>query len=843
METVRKLYDVEQCSKKGLFSFLNSDTNRKFQTAIFINNLLDEYGISYTKESLEKEVNDTFINGFINKKEEEYFKNSIVNKLIRFKDYLNFNGFNLVGAPSSKIIELNGTQIRIKYDLILEKDGVVFVSRVKDKKPDLKLRGKIDETAIFKSIELYGLYSIGKKIFPTKEVKGAIFYLANEKDTNSFNGLSEFEFKNGKNIVTHSFEDPIDVNAVKSRLNKILNNDKCGNCDDCYYTRLCNFTKDLKPVVKKEKKVIKNKEIQLTEQQEIFSQFDNGNCLVLAIAGSGKSTVLANRFTELIKKGVKAETILGLTFTIQGVIELKDKLNYWGASKGVDCSKIKIMTFNEFCYDLIKKNHIKLGYTDEPKILDKLERIKIISALLDKNKPISTLNYVNPTMDYMKAKGAVFACMELIDEIDIGQYLEVEDIMDITRLNEENAKTLSLIFNEYKSIMKNNNYINIEQQIELGSILLKPAMIDTLGYEHIVVDEAQDTNLAQLNILTKLSKYLNFKSLAICGDDSQSIYGWRGADNKLLVELDKYIPDLFRIKLEDNFRSTIEICNLANLLNNKNTVRIDKEMKAKKHGKKPELIKASPDIIAKEIKSLIDNGESLSDIAFIARNKKELVNMQFELKKLQIPSIVAVSELLIDNHYFRNIADLANFYTNYDLTLNFSNYLNMIKSDEFNNAIDLNKFIEEEKELLISKIDLMSEEDKLNYYLESIKPLSKESNAIDDFMNLCKGKGFKTIKELTKYVNDLINFKSDITTKKDIEGINAVTLITAHSSKGKEYKNVFLSLDSLKEKTNDIEEERRILFVAITRAKEFLKISYDKNSIWSNEISECLRFI
>lgn len=842
MQTVRKLYEVEKCSRRGLFSFINSEENRGLKTTIFITNLLEEYGLSFTKDMVSNMLDEDFKDGFINKKEEEFFKNSLVNKLMRFKNYLDDNGYNLAGKPSTKIVELGGQSIRVKYDLVLEKDGVVFVGRVKNSKPDLKLSGKKDETAIYKSIELYSLYTAGQKMFPTKEVKGIIFYLTNEKDTTDYNNLSEFEFKKGKNMVSYSFENNSDIEYVKKRLEKILNNKECGDCSDCYYDRLCNFVKNPKKEVSNvSKDTIVKKEVELTDSQKMLTWFTLGVCRVSAIAGSGKSTVLAKRFVELVKEGVDPKKIIGLTFTVQGVIELVDKINYWGAYEGVDCKDIKIATFNQFCFDLVKENYIKLGYTETPKVLDRLDKVKIISNLLDKNEPILGLNYANPLMDFYKAKGAIFACIELIESIDIGQPLCVEEVSEITRLDEKNAMILLNIFKEYKAYLIENNYITIENQLELGSQLLKPAMVDVLGYEHIVVDEAQDTNIPQLNILLKLRKYSNFKSLAICGDDSQSIYGWRGADNKILVELDKYFPELFDIKLEDNFRSTKEICDLANKLNDNNTLKIDKKMKAHRRGKKPTINEASIEDIAKEIQQLIIDGEEMKDIAFIARNKAELVQMQMELKKLSIPSDIKVSELLIDNNYFKNICDLANFFVNEEDVLGFSQYLNMVKFDEFKTTTNLEAFINSEKEEFINKLNSLNDEEKLEYYLSLIEDLAKESNAVEFFLSLIKEKEFKNIYQLVNYTKELINLKSDIIIEKNSDNIDSINLITAHSSKGKEYKNVLISLDSFKQKRaiND-DEERRTLFVAITRAKENLKIFYKKDYSWQREIKEAL---
>lgn len=844
MLTVRKLYDMEKCYKKGDFSFLNSAGNRSFTTAIFIKSLLEEHGLIFDREILEEMIDETFKSGFINKKEEDFFKNSLINRLLRFKTYLETNDYEFKEKPGAKLITLGKESIRANYDLILQKGDTIFVARVKNSKPSLKLRGHLDETAVNKSIELYSLYETGKQLFPGKEIEGAIFHLTNEKDSSSnYKDLGEFEFKKGKNIISYSFEEKSDIENVKKRLKKILDNDTCGDCKDCYYNSLCNFVNNPKKEIKKEDKSVTSKKVSLTDSQEILTDFKNGVARVSAIPGSGKSTTLGNRFATLVEGGTNPSSILGLTFTIQGVIELKEKIKYWADVKGLDCKGINVFTFNEFCYNLVKDNYKKLGFSEVPKILAKLEKTKIISDLLDKNKTMNSLNYSNPLMDFHKAKGAIFRCIELIESIDFGEPLGVLEVSEITRLNEYDSEILLDIFYEYKDILKKNNYITLENQIELGSTLLKPAMVDTLGYEHIIVDEAQDTNIPQLNIILKLRKYSNFKSLVICGDEAQAIYGWRGADNKILVELKKYLPDLFDIKLEDNFRSTKEICSLANNLNNLNTYKINKKMIAHKNGKKPALILNDIVGIANEIKNLIDNGEALKDIAFIARNKKELEKMQMELKKLNIPANVIVSELLIENMYFNNVADLANFFVNTELTLNLSNYLNMIKGNKLSKAKDLEEFINDEKEAFINKLDSLSNEEKFNYYIKLISELIEESSAIKSFIHLIEEKNFKEINQLVVYINELRDFKSDIVIENDSLNDNSVNLITAHSSKGKEYKNVLISLDSfkLKSKCSDIDEERRCLFVAITRAKETLKLFYKNDKHWSDEIEHCLK--
>lgn len=848
MKTVRELYELEECYNKDYYSFIKGGSSRQLETTIIIDEIIKNYKLNFNEADVSQILNDKLKVPFISENEKALYISMLIQKMIRMKEYLKNQGFTVLRKPSSKSVKVGTETIKAKYSFILkDKDGNIIVARIKNRKPELTYLGRKDTTSVKKSVELYCLEAIGKEYYPNQNVEGAIIYLTNKEDSKTFVDMKGFEKKKGYNIIRYSFDD-IDEKSVLERVSKIKNN-KCTkeDCNMCRFNILCNFTP---------RKVNKSSNIKgllptktsspttkLTPSQKNFTLFDNGICRVLATAGSGKTTVIVNRVIELIKKGYEAKRMLLITFTNQGVVELSEKLKYWSTVKNVDSKNVKITTFNNFCQELIEKHYTKFGFTEAPTILDTVTDYKIILNILDKNAIIEEYDYINPLREIFNAKGAVLKAKEHLEAIAGLPYLDPEDVADITNLSIDSSKILLNIYNEYTAIKKAKNLISINEQMALGLNLLTIEETEALGYEHIVVDEAQDTNSVQLNIISKIIDNSYFKSLAFCGDDSQAIYSWRGANNKLLLELDDYYDDVFDIVLDQNFRSTKQICDLSNNINKLNDSKVDKHAFSTRNGKKPTLIQKSLNEIALDIKSMIDSGVSPKDIAFIARTKKELLAMETELKVINIDSLVYASELLIENNYFKSIYSLTNFLADNDSQLDFCNFYHSFYYDTYINTLNKKNSLKKAYEDYVHKVEVMDDSEKLTLFNEELKMFAEYNETVNSIKKIIDNNKFTTFSDLFKYLNDLVLYKSDISITKESEDENSVNLITAHSSKGKEFDVVFLNISefSSNKKKEELEEERRLLFVGITRAKNILNITYQtyKNR-WYDEIASSL---
>lgn len=319
-----------------------------------------------------------------------------------------------------------------------------------------------------------------------------------------------------------------------------------------------------------------------------------------------------------------------------------------------------------------------------------------------------------------------------------------------------------------------------------------------------------------------------------------SIFGFRNTSQENILNFHLMFNEVKDIKIIENFRSTPEIVDLANALNDLNKHKIDKKLiSGAKHGDKPVLISFSSiakeyTFIAKEIKRLLQTYEP-EDIAIIARKKSELFEMEEFLTKEDIPYTIDVPEPLIKDTNIKIIKSLISFLDNPEITQGIFEYLFVatdgfkgISKDKIKNIIDMEK---QEYTKILKEIDEeKTDEFKLNLLYKMIHLLKDES--LSKFISEIKEKKYN-FNELKGYISKFIEYEDGKTIEKIEKRYKAVTLTTAHTSKGKEFPVVFNILDGYKSDRTlkAIEEERRTLYVALTRAKEKLYITYKTRQI------------
>lgn len=567
---------------------------------------------------------------------------------------------------------------------------------------------------------------------------------------------------------------------------------------------------------------------------------------------SHNTTTMVMRAIELFKKGYKAEDILMITFTNKGCQELKEKIRYWldyYKIKGINTKRLNIYTFNSFGGEIISKEWERLGFKKEPKLASMIDINDVIKDLLSEYDNISWLNYKNPLINFPHVKGAfkqLLIYFNLIKSFNYDEETFCREVLLKEGLElDEVLKKSSIVFelyNKFNEKLKEKQLLQYQDQILYLTELFKKyiELIDTYGYKHVVIDEFQDTNISQIKLLHLLEEYKDLKSLMAVGDSSQSIFSFMNATPKNIINFHKEFNNTKDIFLVDNFRSTPQICNTANKLDRLNIQRIDKDIiSRKKDGELPQLLKFKTlddeyKYIANLIEERMEYGIPRHEICFIVRTKKELLELQKYLNEKSIPNIIEVSELYIDNTSVQTIINLANFFKNNEYDYYLAEYLYIVDKLGSMTLGDTQEAIDGFKNKIIEEFEqLEDEESKINYFYGLIDCIGEQDSVAKSFIENLRKEIFYTFNELLNYLHKVVLYKDDTAIEKEEDKkYNAVVLTTAHSSKGKEWTVVINSINKykyadIKDNLDELEEERRLLFTSITRAKDELYVTYN----------------
>lgn len=587
----------------------------------------------------------------------------------------------------------------------------------------------------------------------------------------------------------------------------------------------------------------------LNAEQQKAVQKTEGAVLVLAGAGSGKTKVLTTRVAYLIKeKHVSPHNILAITFTNKAAKEMKERLS---TMIGEDIKHLQVSTFHSFGLRIIRENYKLLGLNRTFTILDSDDSLRLIKRILkDKNY---TLNDINPNIVKNKISSAK---NEMISpNVFIKHLKTVED--EIT----------SEVYYEYEELLKKNS------SVDFDDLLLKPLDLFLKNkeilekyqehFKYILIDEYQDTNEVQYQ-LTKIlaSKY---KNICCVGDNDQSIYSFRGANYRNILNFEKDYRDAEVIKLEQNYRSTKNILAAANSVIKNNKDRKDKNLwSSYEEGDKIihyDAMDADSEskFVADEIKKLENNGVKLSEIAIIYRTNAQSRSMEERFNLSAIPYKVIGSLSFYSRKEIKDLLAYLNLIYNTENDIALERIINTPKRGIGETSIiklreeakDNNKSMYEElkgskqeafKDIIeflrtmVGNVTLTELVD-LTLQKSGIYKEYQEENSLDYEMRLENLEEFKTVTK--KYEeengdNSLEEFLYQMALISDTTTSNSgVSLMTFHTVKGLEFPYVFIvgmeeglfphknSIYSQK----DIEEERRLCYVAITRAMKKLYIT------------------
>ena len=589
-----------------------------------------------------------------------------------------------------------------------------------------------------------------------------------------------------------------------------------------------------------------------------------GAVLVLAGAGSGKTRVLTSRIAYLVEeKGVPAEAILAITFTNKAANEMKERL-----SSIVDVNRAWVCTIHSMCVRILRMYADEAGFKSNFSIYSETERNNIVKKSFqecdyDDEKLLKSVKYHIGNAKMLGLEPDDYAVQNKYES----------DIDDVTKvyaryqkhLRENNALDFDDLLNETRNLLKTNE----EAREYLSG-----------RFRYILVDEFQDTNAVQYEIIRYLSSV--HKNLFVVGDDDQSIYGWRGAKLENILNFEKHFKETHVFKLQRNYRSTKSILKLANVVIHNNARRKDKTLWTENEDGAPAKVYEAEQedgearYIAQTIAGLMRQGYSYSDFAILMRlnaltrsfeqeftgdgipykvfggfkffERKEIKDLLAYLRLINNP-FDSEAALRIINFPKRGIgAKTVDTLQNYAFANETSVYdVLLFDLDElgFNSGTKekLIGFRDLIKELVVDSQDMpvneltkkLVENTKMReaYADDSDESINKRAN-IEEFINsvdeYCKLNPEAT---LTDYLNQ-VTLSSDTD---EMDDSDYVTLATIHSVKGLEFRCVFIvgledgsmpisrSMDS----EEDMEEERRLMYVAITRAKERLYMTRSKS--------------
>ena len=571
----------------------------------------------------------------------------------------------------------------------------------------------------------------------------------------------------------------------------------------------------------------------LNDAQRVAATHIDGALLILAGAGSGKTKTITTRLAYLLSLGIDPANTLTLTFTNKAASEMRQR-----ALAMIDNNLAHpplLLTFHKFGLLFLKLYIHLINRKNTFVIIDSDDQKKIL-------KSISTdlpLSFVSKEISKYK-----------------NSFLNADEVFSLAK--DTTYKKLAHIYDKYQKYLVENNLVDFDDLLLLTYTILNEN--DDLckeisdKYKYIMVDEYQDTNEIQLLLLKKLCRTHN--NICVVGDDDQSIYGFRGANHKNILNFEKDF-DAKIIKLETNYRSTNQILNAANSLISFNKMRYDKKLlSALGNGKEIELLKnyneiAEAEAIAKRIKNLINKGVNPKEIAVLYRINALSRSIEDGLRSYGITYKLVGGMRFYEREEIKDLISYLRVFVNPNDDYSFKRIINkpkrgigkttILKLEAEKGDKSFLEFIKENDLSFLSKKAAKTLKD-LEKTIEFLSSL-----AIEELPEAME----KTIELSTSYKDDdkrrnveefygmmrerkdlnLREFLNELSLESDQDKITdeMINVMTIHASKGLEFEHLFVigmeeGFFPLNEA--DIEEERRLAYVAITRAKKELTLSY-----------------
>lgn len=622
----------------------------------------------------------------------------------------------------------------------------------------------------------------------------------------------------------------------------------------------------------------------LNKEQQEAVKTTQGPLLILAGAGSGKTKVLTTRIAYMIRQGVRPRNILAVTFTNKAAKEMKERI---GKIIGEDTVKYMwVGTFHGICGRILRENIDKYN-TATGKNLDKNFTIyddsdtnQIITRAV---KKLNLDEKVYPT--------------KLVKTVISNAKNKMQDATTFaTYARDFKSQRIAAIYEEYEKALNNNNAIDFDDMLMLTVKLLEQnEEVRRLYYErfqHIMVDEYQDTNLAQYNLVNMLYTNLSAevpqeRSLCVVGDVDQSIYSWRGADFTIIMNFQKDYPKTKLIKLEQNYRSTAHILNAANAVIENNDERVEKVLYSNKgEGDKLSYYIAADE--ADEANYIVSNikrtaGGNYNQFAILYRTNNQSRALEEACMATGVPYRIYGGTKFYDRAEVKTVICYLKLINNTDDSQSLRRVINIPKRGIGDTTVkNLSDFANSKDISLFEAIKICEESEiapktqsKLKDFASLIQKFrdAQSSYSLKEFVTLVIEKSGYLAELQAKAANDpefqddinnlqeLVNvaeefvpeeednllgeFLQQVALVSDLDSMedetNNITMMTLHAAKGLEFPTVFIAgMDEgifpsqrTLQNASEVEEERRLMYVGITRAEEKLYlVSAKRRQTW-----------
>ncbi len=596
-------------------------------------------------------------------------------------------------------------------------------------------------------------------------------------------------------------------------------------------------------------------------QYEAVTQAE-GPLLVIAGAGSGKTRVIEYRVLHLVHSGAEPASILLLTFTRKAAKEMISRVERHEAR----CKHIEGGTFHSFAYKALRQYAKSLGFTHSFSILDESEAEEAI------NRCAAKLGFVDREKRFPRKD-----TLKNIISVSVNKHAHIEDVIKREYPHFlEYAEDIEKLRKEYAEYKINKNYMDYDDLLVYLKLLLEnPEMRDRISgkYKYIMVDEYQDTNALQGAITYLLGKSHN--NVMVVGDDAQGIYGFRGATHENIMSFPKMFPGCRIIKLEENYRSTQTILDVANtvLENMRNKYSKCLESMRKDIGEKPKILffkdaYEEAEWIAVKIKEFNDEGTLLADQGVLFRSAYISIPLQAELSKRNIPYQVVGGLRFYETAHVKDVMAHLKIISNPKDEIAWTRVFTLIRGigavtsekilKDTTNYSSVKDIVEKSlrghtaghkysagiirlnKALKGASDDRLTISDKYEIFLEYYGPILKEK--FDDWH--LRSNDLETLKQVITKYDSLEELLADFAIEAPEKGVwrvdpskapdeRPIVLSTIHSAKGLEWNTVFLMgvadgilpVSFALDNEEEIEEERRLFYVGITRAKDRLYLS------------------
>ncbi|MCF7805018.1 MAG: DNA helicase PcrA [Candidatus Marinimicrobia bacterium] len=618
-------------------------------------------------------------------------------------------------------------------------------------------------------------------------------------------------------------------------------------------------------------------------QREAVKQTE-GPVLIFAGAGSGKTRVLTSRIAYLVaEKNVPPFHILGVTFTNKAASEMKERIQ---EIIGPAADDLHMGTFHSICARMLREEGHRLGYNRYFGIYDVDDQVRLIKKLMEQ---------YNVSTDMFRPK----AIQGTISNAKNSMVSAEEYAQKAGSLYEENVAD---VYTAYQKELKKNNAMDFDDLLmkPLELFEKEPAVLSKYRkmYQYILVDEYQDTNKAQFEFVRQLA--WNHKNVCVVGDDDQSIYRWRGADVRNILEFEETFPDCRVYKLEQNYRSTQNILSAATAVVKNNDVRADKELwSAGEEGEKISLVEANNEreeakqVLDKIQQEVFSNKRTFSDFVILYRTNAQSRALEDILRQHGIKYVLVGGTKFYGRKEIKDALAYIRVIVNPDDSVAMRRVLNeptrgigatteeRLEKFAFDNGITFWEAMQRAEEVeihsgLTSKVldfvEFLEKYMQLQEQLpveELVSVMLEESKLLKQYKDDGSDEALERLDNIWELINgvseycerseepSLEGFMEEVSLLTDIdqwnEDTNAVTLMTLHSAKGLEFPVVFITgvedglfpLSRSAEDPEELAEERRLFYVGITRAQErvYLTMAKQRNRFGEQMFSMPSRFV